>query len=195
VSGTEAGPLLERLRHEFAARRHVTAVAPDAEGGSKAAGLPVAVLDVLASSRIASHVLVEADGSAGRSLKAHRDHEPVVSAKADLVIAVVGVDCLGAPMDDAHVHRAALLRERLGRPADATVTAADVSAVVLGADGWLARVAPGTEVIVFVNQADTPERLAAAQELAAAMRARDREGRLARIVVGDVRTGVFAVVG
>ncbi len=195
VSGRGAAELLERLRPAFVAHRHVTAVAPDPDQAGKVAGLAPEVLDALAAARVADHVLVEADGSAGRPLKAHLPHEPVVSAHAGLVIAVVGAGCLGAPMDDAHVHRAALLRERLGRPAEATVTAADVADILLHPQGWFERVAAGSEVIVLVNQADTPARLAAAREIAAALRERDRAGRLARIVVGDVRRGSFVIAG
>ena len=191
VLGTEPAWLAGRLRSEFATHRHVTAVAPDPAGGRKVGGLPIAVLDALVDARVADHVLVEADGAAGRPLKAHAGHEPVVSPRADLVIAVVGADCLGAPMDDEHVHRAALLCERLGRPAGAIVTAEDVASIVLRRDGYLARVARGCTVVVFVNQVTTPVARDAARRLAEALARADAERRLARIVVGDVRAGVY----
>ena len=195
VLGSDAVALVERLRVAFASHRHVTAVAPDSEGGRKVGGLHIAVLDVLVDAHIAGHVLVEADGAAGRSLKAHADHEPVISPRADLVIAVIGVDCLGASMDDAHVHRAALLRERLGRPEGALVTAEDVAGIVLHRDGYLARVARDVEVVVFVNQAVTPQELADARWLADALRRTDLEHRLSRVVIGDVPTGAFEDAG
>jgi probable selenium-dependent hydroxylase accessory protein YqeC len=195
VQGDEPAPLVARLREAFRAHRHVTAVGGEPGPAHKVVGLAPGVLDGLVGARVAAHVLVEADGSAGRPLKAHGPHEPVVSARADLVVAVVGVTCLGAPMDDAHVHRAALLRERLGRPAGARVAPGDVAGIVLHPRGWLERVDGGTEVYVLDNQADTPERLAAARGLAAALRGHDRQRRLARIVVGDVRGGVFEVAG
>jgi len=195
VLGSDAASLVERLRSEFAINRHVTAVAPDPEGGRKVGGLATGVLDALVEARIAGHVLVEADGAAGRSLKAHAEHEPVVSPRADLVIAVIGVECLGAPMDDAHVHRAALLRERLNRPVGAIVTLEDVASIVLHRGGYLARVARDTEVIVFVNQVATSQALADARRLADALRRADSEHRLARVVIGDVRVGVFEAVG
>lgn len=191
VLGSDARSLAERLRSEFAARRHVTAVAPDPAGGRKVGGLPIAVLDALVDARLADYVLVEADGAAGRSLKAHASHEPVVSPRADLVIAVIGGDCLGVPMDDAHVHRAALLRERLGRPEGALVTPDDVVGIVFHRDGYLARIARGCAVAVYLNKAGTPEALARARSLARALRAGDREGRIASIIVGDVKSGVF----
>jgi len=195
VLGSDAAALVERLRAEFATHRHVTVVAPDPEGGRKVGGLSVAVLDAFVDARIAEHVLVEADGAAGRSLKAHAGHEPVVSPRADLVIAVIGVDCLGAPMDDQHVHRAALLRERLGRPAGALVTAEDVAGMVLGRDGWLARVGREAEVVVFVNKAATAAARDDARRLAVALRAADAGRQLARVVAGDVWTGMFADAG
>lgn len=191
VQGTDARSLVERLRSEFAARRHVTAVAPDPTGGRKVGGLPLVVLDALVDARVADHVLVEADGAAGRSLKAHGAHEPVVSERADLVIAVIGVDCLGAPLDDAHVHRAGLFRERLGRPAGAVVTVEDVAGICLHRDGYFARVAKEAEAIVFANQAATPQAVDAARRIAASVRSADRKRRIARIIVGDVWTGAY----
>jgi probable selenium-dependent hydroxylase accessory protein YqeC len=195
VQGAAPEPLLARLRGEFARRRHVTAVGGEPGDGRKVTGLPLETIDALVAARVADHVLVEADGSAGRPLKAHAAHEPVVSAGADLVIVVVGATCLGAPLDDAHVHRAALLRERLGLAAGARVSPADVAGILFHPHGWLERVAAATEVVVFVNQADSPGRAAAARDLAAAIRGHERSGRLARVVVGDVRGGVFEVAG
>ncbi|MGD0439408.1 MAG: selenium cofactor biosynthesis protein YqeC [Acidimicrobiales bacterium] len=56
-------------------------------------------------SRDWAYVLVEADGAKGRSIKAPGDHEPVVPPSTGAVIGVVGLDCLGRPMDGATVHR------------------------------------------------------------------------------------------
>jgi len=75
-----------------------SAVAPAADGDTvKLRGFSANELEVLVDSRVAEHVIIEADGSAGRSLKAHLDHEPVVSARADLVIAVIGAIASASP--------------------------------------------------------------------------------------------------
>ena len=50
-------------------------------------------------------VLVEADGSKGLPVKAPGDHEPVLPARTELVLGVVGLACLGRPMDPGTVHR------------------------------------------------------------------------------------------
>lgn len=43
------------------------------------------------------HLLVEADGAAGRPLKAHRPWEPVVPACSDLTVCVAGASGIGRP--------------------------------------------------------------------------------------------------
>jgi len=191
VLASDAALLVEVLREELLTRRHVTVAASRLEHEGKLLGLGVDQLDRLAEARVADHVLVEADGAAGRSLKAHREHEPVVSARADLVIAVIGADCLGMPMEDRHVHRAELLRERLGRAPGSVVTPEDVARIFFHRDGYLARVGKDSEVIVFVNKMGTAEALGAARRLAEALQRADREHRLGGVVVGDVRSGMY----
>ena len=68
-------------------------------------------------------VLVEADGSKRLSIKAPAPHEPVIPPGTDLVVGVVGLDCLGRPMDGRTVHRP----ERFAR-----ITGCDPGAAV----GW-----------------------------------------------------------
>ena len=45
-----------------------------------------------------SYVLVEADGSAGRPLKAHESHEPVIPPEAERTILVLGASGFGQPI-------------------------------------------------------------------------------------------------
>lgn len=50
-------------------------------------------------------ILVEADGSKRLPIKAPAPYEPVLPEGADLVVGVMGLDCLGRPMDTRTVHR------------------------------------------------------------------------------------------
>lgn len=132
----------------------VVTVAAAALPGDKLAGLPLSTLDQIYAEAGADWVLVEADGSAGRSLKAHAAHEPVVSERAELVVAVVGLDVLGKPATDEHVHRAELLRERQGLVEGAQIGVEEVCAALLDAEGPLRGV---TAPVVVVMTKGTPE--------------------------------------
>ena len=48
----------------------------------------------------ADHILVEADGSAGRPLKAHRPWEPVIPACSDQTVCLVGASGIGKPVSE-----------------------------------------------------------------------------------------------
>jgi probable selenium-dependent hydroxylase accessory protein YqeC len=71
----------------------------------KVLGVSPDEVDDLHRTHVADVILVEADGSAGRPIKAHRSGEPVVPASADLVLLVTGLDSVGFTVNQAHVHR------------------------------------------------------------------------------------------
>lgn len=106
-------------------------------------------------SELADYVLVEADGAAGRPMKAHAPHEPVIPTGANQVICVVGASGFGQPVSQA-AHRPELYARLAGLALDGPITPA-AAAAVLGLEGLHSR--------VYVNQADTAGRLAAGREL------------------------------
>ena len=102
------------------------------------------------------YVLVEADGSAQRPLKAHASHEPVIPAEANQTICVVGSSGFGRAIAEA-AHRP----ERYAALAKTTVDAIatpETEAAVLLAERLHDR--------IFVNQVETAEELEYAQALA-----------------------------
>jgi len=102
------------------------------------------------------YVLVEADGAAGRPLKAHAPHEPVIPALAGQTVYVVGASGFGQPIRQA-AHRPEQYARLAGvQPED--TAAPETAAAVLAAEGL------GTRV--FVNQVETEEMQAAARTLA-----------------------------
>ncbi|WP_338061973.1 selenium cofactor biosynthesis protein YqeC [Sporohalobacter salinus] len=56
------------------------------------------------------NILVEGDGSAGKPIKVPASYEPVVPAKTDILIPVLGMSGLGTEINDQHCHRLKQLR-------------------------------------------------------------------------------------
>lgn len=157
------------LERELAVHRLVCVGEPVPGTGKLA--LPGLALERLAA--LADFVLVEADGSAGRPLKAHASYEPVIPPGAGQVILVVGASGLGRPILEA-AHRPELFA-RLAGVTPESPASPEAAAAVLRAENL------GDQV--FINQADTPERLAQARALAALL---DRP-----VLVGALRKGVW----
>jgi probable selenium-dependent hydroxylase accessory protein YqeC len=170
--------------------RHVTVgsarVADD--GRSKLRGLEPAQTDRLWDAGMASTVVVEADGSAGRPLKAHLPHEPVVSMRATHVIAVFGLSGLGAALDGVSVHRPELFAERAGLERGNAVTADAIARVFFHREGPLRNVAPDAAVYACVTGVSDQRDRARGRELADALRAHDERRRL-RLVLGTQASG------
>ncbi len=110
--------------------------------------------DTLSLTAETHHLVVEADGSAGRPVKAHAPHEPVIAAGAGCVVAVVGGWCVGAPLDAEHVHRPERFAALSDRELGAAVTASDVARVILHEDGWLRAVPSSAALYVVVTGGD-----------------------------------------
>ena len=104
----------------------------------------------------ADFVLVEADGSAGLPLKAHRAHEPVIPDEADQTILVVGASGLGRRIADA-AHCPDLFARRAGCTPDAPAVP-EIAARVIRTEGPWSR--------LVINQADTAALMRLAAELA-----------------------------
>ena len=78
---------------------------------------------------VADHVLVEADGAAGRPLKAHRPWEPVIPPCSDLTVCLVGASGLGKPVSEA-CHCPELFAALAGITPDTLVSEEHIAAVL-----------------------------------------------------------------
>jgi probable selenium-dependent hydroxylase accessory protein YqeC len=110
-------------------------------------------------------LVLEADGSRNRPFKAPGDAEPVVPSGATLVLAMVGLDVIGKPLDAAWVHRPERVSQISGVPIGDMVTAACVASVLLSAEGGRKGVAKGARWIPVLNKAEA-ERRDVAEEVA-----------------------------
>ena len=173
-----------RLRTELSAARHVVLGKMLDQASGKLHGYSAWELDDLRRADVADYLIVEADGSAGKSLKSHIDREPVVSAEAELVIAVIGSDCIGATLTDAHVHRAKRFGKMICKEFGTPISVKDVAAIFFSPGGYLKSVSPLAQLVVFISKAGS--RRATARQLAAALWRADEYEYISRIVIGEL---------
>lgn len=138
-------------------------VAEERLGNGKLKGIPTRWVERLASMPGVLVFLVEADGAAGRSLKAPREDEPVVPENTSLMVPVAGIDILGCPLNERYVFRAELASRLLRLQPGQEVTA-EIIAGLLAL--LLKKRPPGARVIPFLNKADLPGFLEKGRSLA-----------------------------
>lgn len=108
VGGTVLAPTLEEAVAELGERWQETDVVVLGAGEDheqKLQGIPVAWVAEIKRAFPQCIVLVEADGAAGRLLKGHLPHEPVVPGAATLVVTVTSLAVLRKTLDATSVHR------------------------------------------------------------------------------------------
>lgn len=111
-------------------------------------------------------LLIEADGSRQKPLKAWANHEPPVPKFTDLVVQVVGMSGLGKPLTDEHVHRAEIFSRLSGLKIGDSVSTEALSRVLTRADGGLNNIPQHARKIVLLNQVDTLSSQSLAQTMA-----------------------------
>lgn len=140
--------------------------APPDGDAAKVYGYAPADIDALAERFPGGWLLVEADGAAGRPIKAPADHEPVIPSRAAAVVAVVGLSCLNRPFGPDIAHRPERVAAVTGlRPGD-RITPAALAALATHPEGMFKNCPSGAARILFCNQADAPGAVEGGEELA-----------------------------
>ncbi|MCJ7596560.1 MAG: selenium cofactor biosynthesis protein YqeC, partial [Desulfobacterales bacterium] len=80
----------------------------------KVQGITPSLADELYEDASIDYLLIEADGSAGRPVKAPDWHEPVIPASVTRVVALMGLEALGRPMGPEVVFRQELVAKITG---------------------------------------------------------------------------------
>ncbi|WP_457552173.1 selenium cofactor biosynthesis protein YqeC [Desulfobacula sp.] len=159
----KSGPRLKQYHH-FSAGKGV-----DLATG-KLLGFSPDIIDQLWQARLFDWIIVEADGAKQKPLKAMAAHEPVIPKATTHLVFVTGLDAVGCCLDETHVHRAALFSSAidlaLGETIDETSIAKSIG-IEIKKIGHLNSVLSN---IVFLNKADTRDRIRSGQKIAALLK-------------------------
>lgn len=111
-------------------------------------------------------LLIEADGSRQKPLKAPAAHEPPLPEFTDIVVHVSGLSALNKPLDENIIHRAEKFSELSGFSMGEVITAEALVKYLTHPSGALKNIPQNTKRIALLNQADTPELLSACGRVA-----------------------------
>ncbi len=130
----------------------------------KVTGPPPQLIDKLFEESAVDYLIVEADGSRGRPLKAPASWEPVIPSHTTTVVILMGIDAVGRPLGEV-THRVEQGMRFGGLAADHILTPADCAAVLLHPEGALRVCPPTSRVVVAITKARTPQQVAMAEEI------------------------------
>lgn len=131
-------------------------------------------------------LLIEADGSRQKPLKAPASHEPPIPGFTETVMVVAGMSAIGKALTDEHVHHAEIFSQLSGLQIGETITPQAVISMLTHPQGGLKNIPPNARHIALLNQADTPE----LHSIAGGM-ARPLLDHFNSVVVGSFEQNIF----
>ena len=128
------------------------------------AGLPPHLINglVAAAPQLGLHAIsIEADGSKMRPAKAPADHEPVLPTSTTVLVPMLGLDAIGAEIDDRLFHRAELVRRLLDLQGEdsARFTPRMAASLLTSSEAGAKDLPPEARLLPIFNKADHPLRL------------------------------------
>ncbi len=119
-------------------------------------------LDILSSishvaDRLGFPVLMEADGSRLRPIKAPAEHEPVIPEWIKTVVVVAGLSGLNQPLSDSVVHRSEQFAKFTGMRVGEQITPEHLARLLIHPQGGQKHLPAGVRKVALLNQADNAD--------------------------------------
>jgi molybdenum cofactor cytidylyltransferase len=111
-------------------------------------------------------LLIEADGSRQRPLKAPGDREPVIPMFSNQVVVVAGLAGLGKPLTGQFVHRPEIFSSLSGLEPGESITLDAMARLLAHPAGGQKNIPLSARRILLLNQADSPDLQAQGMQLA-----------------------------
>ena len=153
---------------------HLSAAAAQLSDIGKLQGFAPAAISSFRESGLFDWILVEADGAARRPLKAPAGHEPVLPLETTVLVAVAGLEVIGAPLSEELVFRSELAGPLMNLSPGETITEQALARLLAHPSGAFKDAPPLARRFIFLNKADSPARRAAGSEVAQQLRLQAR---------------------
>lgn len=110
-------------------------------------------------------LVIEADGSRGKPIKAPAEYEPVIPSFIDLFVYILGLSAIGTPLDALHAHRPELIAEVTQTSLGEAISLTTMMELLISSQAGLKGVPPRARRVAILNQLDvspvSDERVAA----------------------------------
>ncbi|MDI7259853.1 MAG: selenium cofactor biosynthesis protein YqeC [Thermodesulfobacteriota bacterium] len=176
----------EFINHHLDKYRHITLVG-ERLGAGKLKGILPGLLNNLWNSYEIDAMIIEADGAAGRPVKAPREAEPVIPSSTTLVVAILGVDGVEKELNDENVFQAERVSRLTGIPVGRKMTEEGMALLMVHPEG-LFKGAPSTsKLIAFLNKVEILDGLIRANRIAQKIFEKGHP-RIERVILGQLRS-------
>lgn len=165
---------------------HLTLASERLESG-KLQGISTDLVVDLWGKRMIDYLVIEADGAARRPVKAPREKEPVIALNTTLVVAILGLDGVGAALTEENVFQPERFSKITGIPSGAEISPEALARVMTHPEGLLKGAPPTARAIAFLNKADVVQGVEKGRRVAEKI-LKEKHSRIERVVLGQLQS-------
>ena len=160
----------------------------------KVEGINPSLADELYQDQELDYLIVEADGAAGRPVKAPAEHEPVIPPSATKVVGMLGLDALGQELNPKIVFRMDLFSKLAKIQEGERLTASVLSRLFLHPEGLFKGTPISAKRVAFVNKLDLLSEEQEARNLAELILG-EEDSQVDRVAIGSITKDIYRIVG
>ena len=165
---------------------HPLTIAMERLGSGKLKGVSPNLVDELWGSYDIEAIIIEADGAAGRPVKAPREWEPVIPSSTTLVVAILGVDGMEAMLNEENVFQPERVSKMTGIPMGKKITEEAMAILMTHSEGIFKGTPASSRVVAFLNKVDIPNGVAKAKRIAQKILEK-KHPQIERVVLGQLK--------
>lgn len=165
-------------------QRHIT-VASERIGSGKLKGISLNGVEGLWELVEIDYLIIEADGAAGRPVKAPREIEPVIPLNTTMVVAILGVDGLGVELNEKNVFQPERISQLTGLTMEEKVSEEAMAILMTHPEGVFKGTPESSRRIAFLNKVDIQDGLMKANRIAEKII--EKDSKIERIILGQVK--------
>ena len=165
---------------------YITLAKERIEGG-KLRGISPELADSLWNLYDMDALIIEADGAAGRPVKAPREGEPVIPSSTTLVVAVLGLDGVGKELNDQNVFQVGRVSKLTGIPEGEKMTEEGMALLMIHPEGLFKGGPNSSRLAAFLNKVDIPDGLNRARKIARIIFEKGHSG-IERVISGQLKS-------
>jgi len=136
------------------------------KGEEKLSGIPPNWLDKWWEKKLADFFLIEADGAAGRPIKAPASHEPQIPLSTTDLVGVIGIDVLGLSLQEENVFRSRIFSQITRVHLGEKIGIEALTALVCHPEGLFKNTPQDCHCHLFINKIENSKAQKMAEELA-----------------------------
>jgi probable selenium-dependent hydroxylase accessory protein YqeC len=167
--------------------RHIT-LARERIESRKLQGISPDLVSLLWNSPEIDMMIIEADGAAGRPVKAPRGWEPVIPAHTTLVVGLLGVDGVGKELNEENLFQAERISQLTGIPMGEKMTCEGMAILMVHPQGIFKGTPHSSRRVAFVNKVDVPGGIVWGREIGKEVFRKTGFPQIEKVVLGQLKS-------